>query len=57
LEYPYSDIAGNGTRPKIPKDDLHKQFAFILKEKDYISSFAEEKDSIRINTKRIQEPS
>lgn len=50
LSEPYSEIAAYGKRPKLDKNELNLQLAKLLKERDFISSYKEEGDSIKINT-------
>jgi hypothetical protein len=54
LDYPYSDIAEHGPRPKLTKTDVIKQLASNLKKKGYISTFTIESDVVRFNTKKSQ---
>jgi len=51
LGEPYSDIAIKGRRPSLPKDQINFDLVCKLKEKDYISSFKEKKDTIKVYTK------
>lgn len=51
LGEPYSDIAINGKRPSLPKNQLNFDLVNKLQEKDYISSFTEKEDKIKVNTK------
>lgn len=52
LEEPYPDIAGSGKRPLIDNNKYNAAFAENLKSKNYISSFDQEKNGIRISTFR-----
>lgn len=52
LGEPYSDIAINGRRPSLPKNQLNFDLVNKLQEKDYISSFKEKEDKIKVNTKQ-----
>lgn len=52
LGEPYSDIAINGKRPSLPKNQLNFDLVNKLQEKDYISSFKEKEDKIKVNTKQ-----
>ena len=47
-------ITKRGNNPAIPKKDYSKQLVEILKKINYISSFKEEKDTIRIYTKKYR---
>jgi hypothetical protein len=51
LGEPYSDIASKGKRPSLSKNQLNLEFVNKLKSKDYISSFKEKDDRIKVNTK------
>lgn len=53
LPDPFNIITIRGKKPTIPKTDYSKQLVEILKKINYISSFTEEKNTIRIYTKRI----
>jgi alanine-alpha-ketoisovalerate/valine-pyruvate aminotransferase len=52
LGYPYSKIASNGKRPKLKKTPLNIELSKLLQAKGFISSFSEDKNQIRINTRR-----
>lgn len=52
LGEPYSDIAINGKRPSLPKNQLNFDLVNKLQEKVYISSFKEKEDRIKVNTKQ-----
>jgi hypothetical protein len=52
LGEPYSDIAINGKRPSLPKNQLNFDFVNKLQEKDYISTYKEKEDKIKVNTKQ-----
>lgn len=52
LGEPYSDIAVNGRRPSLPKNQLNFDLVNKLQEKDYISTFKEKEDKIKVNTKQ-----
>nr|WP_320057827.1 hypothetical protein [uncultured Bacteroides sp.] len=52
LGEPYSDIAINGKRPLLPKNQLNFDLVNNLHVKDYISSFKQKDDKIRVNTKQ-----
>jgi hypothetical protein len=52
LGEPYSDIAINGKRPSLPKNQLNLDFMNKLQEKEYISSFKEKEEKIKVNTKQ-----
>ena len=52
LGEPYSDIAINRKRPSLPKNQLNFDFVHKLQERDYISSFKEKEDKIKVNTKQ-----
>jgi hypothetical protein len=54
LGYPYSSIAEHGPRPKLAKNEIIEQLAYTLKNKDYISSFSMESDTVKFNTKKSQ---
>lgn len=47
----YMEIAEKGKKPELPDSPETKKLVEILKEKDYISSFSESKNGIRVNTK------
>ena len=51
LHYPYKNIAEKGKKPEIQNDEESWRLAKILKGKDYISSYSETKNGIRVNTK------
>ena len=51
LHYPYKNIAEKGKKPEIQNDEESWKLVKILKEKDYISSYSETKNGIRVNTK------
>lgn len=52
LGEPYSDIAINGRRPSLPKNQLNLEFVNKLQNKDYISSFKEKDEKIKVYTKQ-----
>ena len=54
LPEPYCMISKRGNNPAIPKKDYSMQLVEILKKINYISSFKEEKDTIRIYTKKYR---
>ena len=54
LEDPFSIMTIRGKKPIISKTDQSKQLVEILKKINYISSFKEEKDTIRIYTKKYR---
>lgn len=47
----YTEIAEKGKKPELPDTQETKRLVEILKQKDYISSFSESKNGIRVNTK------
>ena len=47
----YKEIAEKGKKPEIPNDVESWRLVKVLKEKDYISSYSETKNGIRVNTK------
>lgn len=51
LHYPYKNIAVKGKKPEIQNDEESWRLVKILKGKDYISSYSETKNGIRVNTK------
>lgn len=51
LPYPYKHIAEKGKKPEIPNNEQTMKLVQTLKKKDYISSFSEMKNGIRIYTK------
>ncbi|WP_214740806.1 P-loop NTPase fold protein [Exiguobacterium sp. s48] len=57
LGHPYSEIAVNGRRPKVRNNIMNLELVRALKEKNYISSYREEGENIRIETKRKSEKS
>lgn len=52
LDHPYNLIALYGRRPKLQKTALNVELSALLKEKGFISSLKEDKDSIRVITRR-----
>lgn len=50
LPEPYSEISAYGKRPKLVISDENLSFVRLLKTRDFISSFKNEDDSIKINT-------
>lgn len=50
LPNPYSEISIGGKRPSLPISPNTKLLAEKLKEQNYISSYSEKKDKIRVNT-------
>jgi len=51
FDEPYSGIATKGKRPSIPKNQISLELVHKLHENDYISSFKEKGDKIKVNTK------
>lgn len=47
----YKEIAEKGKKPELPDTPETRRLVELLKEKDYISSFSESKNGIRVNTK------
>ena len=47
----YKEIAEKGKKPELPDTLENKRLVSLLKERDYISSFSESKNGIRVNTK------
>lgn len=47
----YKEMAEKGKKPELPDSPETKRLVVILKEKDYISSYSESKNGIRVNTK------
>lgn len=47
----YKEMAEKGKKPELPDTPETKRLVVILKEKDYISSYSESKNGIRVNTK------
>ena len=45
------EIAEKGKKPELPDTPETKRLVELLKAKDYISSFSESKNGIRVNTK------
>jgi hypothetical protein len=54
LPEPYCNIAEKGKRPLIQNNKENEQFVNILKEKNYISKYDQEKNGLRISTFRIE---
>ena len=44
-------MAEKGKKPELPDDEDSRKLVIILKEKGYISSYANSKNGIRVNTK------
>lgn len=51
LPYPYKHIAEKGKKPEIPKNEQTIRLVQTLKIIDFISSYSESKNGIRVNTK------
>ena len=51
LPYPYKHIAEKGKKPEIPKNEQTIRLVQTLKTIDFISSYSESKNGIRVNTK------
>lgn len=51
LHFPYKYIAEKGKKPELPNDEESWRLVKVLKERDYISSYSETKNGIRVNTK------
>lgn len=51
LPYPYKYIAEKGRKPEIPNNEQTMKLVHTLKKKDYISSYSELKNGIRVYTK------
>lgn len=51
LPLPYSKMTENGKHPIIPETELNRNLLSLLKECNYISSFSEEKNGLKVNTK------
>ncbi len=47
----YKEIAEKGKKPEIPKNDKTMRLVKFLDEQNYISSYSESKNGIRVNTK------
>lgn len=47
----YKEMAEKGKKPEIPNNGESWRLVKVLKEKDYISSYSETKNGIRVNTK------
>ena len=47
----YKEMVEKGKKPELPDSPETKRLVVILKEKDYISSYSESKNGIRVNTK------
>ena len=47
----YKEIAEKGKKPEIPKNDKTMRLVKILDEQNFISSYSESKNGIRVNTK------
>lgn len=51
LEEPYKFIAEKGKKPELPDNEDTRRLVKILKSRNYISSYSETKNGIRVNTK------
>lgn len=51
---PYSEIAEKGRRIKISNNRTNKALVTALESKNYISSFKEDRERLRVNTKKIK---
>lgn len=54
LPLPYSKISESGKHPIIPNTELNQSLLFLLKESNYISSFSEEKNGLKVNTRMVR---
>lgn len=50
LPLPYSKISESGKHPIIPDTELNRNLLSLLKECNYISSFSEDKNGLKVNT-------
>lgn len=51
LPLPYSKMTENGKHPIIPETELNRNLLSLLKECSYISSFSEDKNGLKVNTR------
>ena len=51
LEEPYKFIAEKGKKPELPDNGNSRRLLKVLKLRNYISSYSETKNGIRVNTK------
>lgn len=55
LPLPYSKMTENGKHPIIPDTELNRSLLSLLKECNYISSFSEDKNGLKVNTRIIRQ--
>lgn len=51
LPLPYSKMTENGKHPIIPDTELNRSLLSLLKEHNYLSSFSEDKNGLKVNTR------